>query len=88
MRSTILFSCFLSCHILLRMWSGVPSELSIPNMVLHVSIVLAWLPPVSAVSPLNLDQYCREPSHHPNPQLVSSVLDGIRHGFKLGFSHH
>ena len=70
------------------MGSGVPSGLSIPNMVLYVSIVLAWLPLVSAVSPLNLDQFCREPSHHPHPQLVSSVLDGIRHGFKLGFSHH
>ena len=61
---------------------------SSPNMVLHVSIVLARLPPVSAVSPLKVDQFCRELSHHPNPQLVSSVLDGIRHGFKLGFSHH
>ena len=58
-----------------------------PNMVLPVSIVLALLPHVSAVSLLNVDQFCRELSCHPNPQLVSSVLDGICHGFKLGFSH-
>ena len=46
-----------------------------------------WLSPVSAVSPLNVDQFCQELNHRPNPQLVSFVLDGIRHGFKLGFSH-
>ena len=46
-----------------------------------------WLSLVSAVSPLNVDQFCQELNHRPNPQLVSFVLDGIRHGFKLGFSH-
>ena len=66
---------------------AVPYGLSIPKMVLLVSNVLALLPPVSAITPLNVDQFCRELSHQPNPQLVSSALEGIRHGFKLGFSH-
>ena len=61
--------------------------LSIPNMVLPVSFVLTLLPPVAVISPLNKDQFCRELSHHPNPQQVSSVLEGISHGIKLGFFH-
>ena len=43
------------------------------------------LPPVSSVSPLNVDEFCRELATHPDQQQVAFVLQGIRHGFKLGF---
>ena len=43
------------------------------------------LPPVSSVSPLNADKLCRELATHPDQQQVAFVLQGIRHGFKLGF---
>ena len=36
---------------------------------------------------LNVDQFCRELSRHHNPRLVASVLEGIHHGLKKGFSH-
>lgn len=36
---------------------------------------------------LNVDQFCRELSRHHNTRLVASVLEGIHHGFKKGFSH-
>ena len=46
---------------------------------------LAILPPVSAVTPLQAEQFAWELRLHPHPQQVRFVLDGIRHGFKLGF---
>ena len=45
------------------------------------------LPPVSAVSPLLVEQFSRDLRNHPNPQLVAFILDGLRNGFKLGFNH-
>ena len=73
-------------QILCGMGQGVQYRLSVPNMVLPGSTVLALLPPVSAVCPLNVDHFCRELHHLLNHQLVASVLEGICHGFKLGFS--
>ena len=45
------------------------------------------LPPISAVSPLLVEQFSWELRNHPNPQLVAFILDGLRNGFKLGFNH-
>ena len=46
----------------------------------------APLPPVSAVTPLVAEQFAWELRFHPQRPQVDFVLDGIRHGFKLGFS--
>ena len=46
----------------------------------------APLPPVSAVTPLVVEQFAWELRFHPQRPQVDFVLDGIRHGFKLGFS--
>ena len=46
----------------------------------------APLPPVSAVTPLVAEQFAWELRFHPQQPQVDFVLDGIRHGFKLGFS--
>ena len=46
---------------------------------------LAPLPPVPAVTPLQKEQFAWELRLHPNQQQVQFALDGIRHGFKLGF---
>ena len=40
---------------------------------------------VSAVSPLNLSVFRHELASHPNQELVQYVLQGIRHGFRIGF---
>lgn len=45
------------------------------------------LPPFSSVSPLSVQHFTRDLRHNPNPQLVAFILDGLRDGFKFGFSH-
>ena len=45
------------------------------------------LPPVSAVSPLLVDQFSCDLRDHSNPRLVAFILDGLCNGFKLGFNH-
>ena len=45
----------------------------------------APVPPVSAVTPLLVEQFAWELQLHPQQLQVEFVLDGIRHGFKLGF---
>ena len=49
--------------------------------------VLASLLPLSAVTPLQAQQFSWELRFHPNQQKVDFVLhvDGIHHGFKLCF---
>ena len=42
------------------------------------------LPPVSAVSPLNLEEFLKELASHPDQQQVFYVLQGLQHGFRLG----
>ena len=49
--------------------------------------ISASLPPVSAVTPLQAQQFSWELRFHPNQQQVNFVLNGIHHGFKLGFCH-
>ena len=49
------------------------------------SLAEAILPPVSLVSPLNVEEFTRELAGHLNQQLVTFVLQGLRRGFKLGF---
>ena len=70
-------SCLLSCLLPLFM-------LYLLFIFLSLSASFA-LPPVSSVSPLNADEFCRELATHPDQQQVAFVLQGIRHGFKLGF---
>ena len=55
--------------------------------VLFALFPLAYpaLPPVSAVSPLHVEEFSRELASHPNQQQVSYVLRGLQFGFKLGF---
>ncbi|XP_031562499.1 uncharacterized protein LOC116298251 [Actinia tenebrosa] len=44
------------------------------------------LPPVSRVSPLNADLFTWELRDHPDRQRVNFIINGIRHGFKVGFN--
>ena len=41
--------------------------------------------PVSVVSPLNVSQFNLDLAEHPNRQAVNYVLEGLEHGFHLGF---
>lgn len=43
------------------------------------------LPPVSAVSPLHHEAFAHELASHQDQQQASYVLQGIQHGFRLGF---
>ena len=49
-----------------------------PKYALVSLLHLAQLPPVSAVSPLKAGPFSWELRHHPNPQHVAFVLDGLR----------
>ena len=40
---------------------------------------------MSVVSPLRADQFSQDLAGHPDQQAVAYVLDGIQHGFRLGF---
>ena len=64
---------------------GVPSTSHFTLPLL--SSIPALLPPVPAVTPLQAQQFSWELWFHPNRQQVDCVLDGIHHGFKLGFCH-
>ena len=57
-----------------------------PLMLFLLSLFLVQLPPVSAVTPLQADQFAWELRCHPDWQKVNFVVDGICHGFPLGFS--
>ena len=50
-----------------------------------LSLFLVRLPPVSAVTPLQANQFAWELRCHPDRQKVNFVVDGIHHGFQLGF---
>ena len=41
--------------------------------------------PVSMVSPLNVSQFTLDLAGHPDRQAVAYVLNGLQHGFRLGF---
>ena len=41
--------------------------------------------PVSMVSPLNVSQFTLNLAGHPDRQAVAYVLNGLQHGFRLGF---
>ena len=45
-----------------------------------------FLPPVSAVTPLHVDQFALELKNHPNQPQVSFVLDGLSKGFRVGYN--
>ena len=40
---------------------------------------------MSVVSPLRADQFSQDLAGHPDQQAVAYVLEGIQHGFRLGF---
>lgn len=44
------------------------------------------LPPVDLVTPLSASQFAAELRNHPDHSLVAFVIEGITHGFRLGFS--
>ena len=48
--------------------------------------LLVRLPPVSAVTPLLAEQFAWELRFQPDRQKVNFVLEGLPHGFHLGFS--
>ena len=61
------------------------------GLVIYLCMLLRFsfpapLPPVSAVTPLVAEQFAWELRFHPQRPQVDFVLDGIRHGFQLGFS--
>ena len=43
--------------------------------------------PVSKVTPLVVAEFNKELANHPDASLVSYVLQGLEHGFRLGFNH-
>lgn len=47
-------------------------------------LVLLSLHRVSVVSPLKVEELARELAGHPDQSAVSYVIDGLRHGFRLG----
>ena len=53
---------------------------------LSIVIVSTRLPPVARVTPLRADQFAVELRYHPNQSRVSYVVEGLRQGFRLGFS--
>ena len=40
---------------------------------------------MSAVSPLKVEEFSKELASHPDQKQVSYVLQGLQHGFRLGF---
>ena len=48
-------------------------------------IVYPAFHPVSMVSPLNVSQFTLDLAGHPDRQAVAYVLNGLQHGFSLGF---
>ena len=53
--------------------------------LLFFSLLLDRLPPVSAVTLLQAEQFAWELRFHPDRQKVNFVLEGLRYGFHLGF---
>lgn len=53
--------------------------------ILPLSLGGPFLHPVSVVSPLNVAQFASDLVGHPDRQAVSFVLQGLQHGFRLGF---
>ena len=45
------------------------------------------LRPVSQLTPINVDRFQHELCHHPNPDKLAYVVQGLRNGFHLGFNY-
>ena len=45
------------------------------------------LRPVSQLTPINADRFQHELRHHPNPDNVAYVVQGLRDGYHLGFNY-
>ena len=80
-----LFVCLLVCLFFPLVGGGGRFFCCLRFTIPHCISTLASLPPVAAVTPLQADQFARDLQHHPNQPLVQFVLEGIRHGFRLGF---
>ena len=50
-------------------------------------VTICPLKPVSQLTPICVDRLEHELRHHPNPDRVAYVVQGLRHGFRLGFNH-
>ena len=57
----------------------------LPPVVVSPSLV-SPLRPVAFVSPLIVSKFQIELCNHPDRAAVSYVLEGLKHGFRLGFS--
>ena len=55
--------------------------------VIFLFLVLPSLHPVSVVSLLKVADFEQELAGHPDQSDVSYVINGLRHGFQLGFHH-
>ena len=74
------FVCvFIHCSVRVSLGGGaLPLMQSSPS-------VSSSLPPVSAITPLHVEQFAWELRNHPNQPQVSFVLEGLRDGFRLGY---
>ena len=45
------------------------------------------LRPVAQLTPINVDNFQHELCHHPHPDKVAYVIQGLRNGFHLGFTY-
>lgn len=55
--------------------------------VIFLFLVLPSLHPVLVVSPLKVVEFEQELAGHPDQSAISYVINGLRHGFRLGFRH-
>lgn len=52
-----------------------------------VSSPVSPLRPVGLVSPLVVSKFQFELCNHPDSAAVDYVMEGLKHGFQIGFSH-
>ena len=51
------------------------------------SLAICQLRPVSKLTPIKVDRFQHELGHHPNPDKVAYVVQGLHDGFHLGFHY-
>jgi len=71
-----------SCFVLPFQQQGSPS-----SSVSLCSPAVCPIRPVSQLTPINVDRFQHELRHHPNPDKVVYVVQGLREGFHLGFNY-
>ena len=56
--------------------------------LLSPTLVTPSLPPVDGVTPLCVEQFATELTNHQDQGKVAYIVEGLRQGFHLGFSHN